>query len=509
MPIEITITKSPKNVSNTKACQVFNEQGGTIGRGGDNAWILEDPNRYISTRHVAISCEGGQYYLTDISTNGTFYNGGANPVGNGNRVPLKEGDRFSLSDYEFHVSIRDGAAANGFADPFATAAFAGSAADLNFDASYNNAMPPAHDDPFANPFLDNAPLADTPYTLAHEETDPLAALDKAHHRFSSQDYLPPSNVFAPTQSDHADAMNQSVIWPSAIPEDWDEEGANASANAQNHKPAKPRPTKPATPPGSAELLLKLDRAEQRNHALEAENTRLLSDIAVLRQQLRKAQEKPAAHARADRAVTSQDKALIEALGLAKWNLNDQQTLEISQVVGELVLETMAGLMQVLTFRKKIKEEFRINVTTIRPVENNPLKFSANLEDAMENMFIKNNKAYQKPVEAVREGFQGIAEHQVAVLAGVQAAFRGMIERFDPEALERRFEKYRKAGVIKVGQKGKNWDAYKEFHQDLINNMDNSFQHLFGYDFVQAYENQLQKLAISRKASGSGNSGNNN
>jgi len=156
-------------------------------------------------------------------------------------------------------------------------------------------------------------------------------------------------------------------------------------------------------------------------------------------------------------------------------------------------------MQALSFRKKIKEEFRINVTTIQPVENNPLKFSANIEDALENMFVKDNKAYQKPLDAVRESFHGISEHQLAVLAGIQAAFRGMLERLDPASLEQRFEKYRKAGMLKVGQKSKNWDSYKEFHQDLVNNIDNSFQHLFGYDFVQAYEDQLQRLLQSRKA----------
>ena len=505
MPIEITITKSPKDVNNSKACQVFNEQGGTIGRGSDNAWILEDPHRYISSKHVAISYEGGRYYLTDISTNGTYYNGGANPLGNGNRVPLNEGDHFSLSDYEFHVSIRDGASAGGFDSPFDTPSFAGN--DTGFGKNYGSAIPPVHDDPFANPFLDEAPMVDTPYTLTNEETDPLAALDKAHQRFDHQGFQS-NNAYAPTQSDHADAMNQAVIWPSAIPEDWDEEGASTQ-NLKSPQLPQARPVD-AAPRGAADLMLRLDRAEQRNQELENENSRLLNDIAVLRQQIKKLQEtKPAASSRAGRAVNAQDMALIEAMGLAKWNLNEQKMLEINQVVGELVLETMAGLMQVLGFRKKIKEEFRINVTTIRPVENNPLKFSANLDDAMENMFIKDNKAYQKPVEAVREGFQGIAEHQVAVLAGVQAAFRGMVDRFDPDALERRFEKYRKAGVIKVGQKGKNWDAYKEFHQDLINNIDNSFQHLFGYDFVQAYESQLQKLAMSRKAGGFGNSGNNN
>jgi type VI secretion system protein len=30
-------------------------------------------------------------------------------------------------------------------------------------------------------------------------------------------------------------------------------------------------------------------------------------------------------------------------------------------------------------------------------------------------------------------------------------------------------------------------------------MDNSFQHLFGYDFMQAYEDQLQRLVMSRHA----------
>jgi type VI secretion system protein len=86
-----------------------------------------------------------------------------------------------------------------------------------------------------------------------------------------------------------------------------------------------------------------------------------------------------------------------------------------------------------------------------------------------------------------------------VLAGMQAAFRGMIERFDPDALEKRFEKYNKSGLMQLGQKGKKWEAYKKFHEELVNNMDNSFQHLFGYDFVQAYEEQMQRLAIARKA----------
>jgi hypothetical protein len=33
----------------------------------------------------------------------------------------------------------------------------------------------------------------------------------------------------------------------------------------------------------------------------------------------------------------------------------------------------------------------------------------------------------------------------------------------------------------------------------VGDIDNTFQYLFGDDFVQAYEDQLQKLAITRKS----------
>lgn len=496
MPIEITITKAPRSANYSKPSHVFNEAGGTIGRSADNTWALDDPNRYMSSRHAEIRHENGQYYLVDTSTNGTFHNGANEPLGSGTRVALKDGDRFSLSDYEFLVTFREGGASFASSnDPYGADPFGGPSA-LPF-AQDVGAAARSHDDPFAEPF--DTPLHDaaTPLGPIHEETDPLAALDRSN-RFGSS-AAPVHFEFRSTQGDSVDPLSQAVSWPSAIPEDWDSDdlaAAEVPASFSRSIPIKPKAAEAAG--GSAELLDRLIHSEEARKALEEENQRLLADIVALRQQL-KAQQGQSAQSAAARSLSSLDKELVEAMGLNVDSMSEQKMLEITRMSGELIREAVAGLMQVLSFRKRIKEEFRINVTTIQPVENNPLKFSANLEDALENMFLKDNRAYQKPIEAVRESFQGIAEHQVAVLAGIQAAFRGMIERMDPEALEKRFEKYRGGGVLKVGQKGRNWDAYKEYHQDLVDNMDNSFQHLFGYDFVQAYENQMQKLMISRKA----------
>ena len=141
----------------------------------------------------------------------------------------------------------------------------------------------------------------------------------------------------------------------------------------------------------------------------------------------------------------------------------------------------------------------MNVTTIQPVENNPLKFSANIDDALENMFLKSGNAFKQPLEAVNEGFDSVAEHQVAILAGIREAFKSVIERFDPIVLEERFSRQSRSGILPGSQKAKNWDAYTVYYEELVGDIDKSFQYLFGDGFVRAYEDQLQKLAISKKS----------
>ena len=127
MSIEITIVKSPGNVPNTKPGHIFTEQGGTIGRSNGNAWVIEDPEKFISSKHSQISFENGHYYLSDLSTNGTFFNGSREPIGSGNRIALKDGDRFTLGDYEFLVSMRSHAqsTAGAYDDPFGPGTFVG------------------------------------------------------------------------------------------------------------------------------------------------------------------------------------------------------------------------------------------------------------------------------------------------------------------------------------------------------------------------------------------------
>ncbi len=498
MSLLMTIIEFPENCTVQESSKTFGEQGGTIGRGSENFWILSDPDCYLSSCHSQISFENGVYLLTDISTNGTFLNGSREPMGKGNKVQLQDGDEIELSDYKFKInlwlsensavepSFNEGRQAD---DPFAVQ-------DLNSQST------PSFDytDPFATGEI--ASPVESLVSPSLQETDPLAVLDNQRRVTDNASFN--SEVFTNSYADQADVMSQSVAWPnpntdfSGIPEDWDDVARDEGVAVVNNDVAQAvNNTINQLQQGSH---VKHEEKFKRDHneiqELQNENIKLRKELNVIRQKFIAYQKKNKLPSN-----ISVDTTMIRAMGLSVSDLDKNQINDINQMVGEMIRETVSGMMQVLTSRNSIKNEFRMNVTTIQPVENNPLKFSANVDDALENMFIKKGRSYKKPVEAIQDGFHGIAEHQVAILAGIRAAFDGVIERFNPKNLKDRFDRQSKGNldVIPGLKKARNWNQFAHYYNDLFDDMDNSFQYLFGDEFVRAYEDQLQRLVIERKS----------
>ncbi len=464
MSLYVTIIKAPESVVVTESSRSFSAEGGTIGRGAENTWPLEDPELYLSSLHCQFIFENGQYFLADQSTNGTFYNGSSDPMGKGSRLPVSDKDQFIIGDYQFSISLRDQASAASLpSDPFGV------------PASTNGL------DSFASsPFDGGLPDSNNPlFNQESADFDPLAALDKARGDSTSESgavaglSADPFANASPTSS--VDPLVQQLDWPvavsaeqgsgSVIPDDWDLDGGAESIELPVVPQAQQAPPPPPPTPPVAEPPVQQQAPS-------------IGDVGT---------------------TTVVDTTFINALGLGDRNLSDAEISQINQLAGEVMRAMVAGIMQVLGSRSAIKNEFRMNVTTIQPVENNPLKFSANVDDALENMFLKSGNSYKQPVEAVKEGFEGVAEHQVAILAGIREAFKGVIERFDPVILEERFSKLNKGGILPGSHKAKNWESFSSYYEELVGDVDKSFQHLFGDGFVRAYEDQLQKLAISRKS----------
>ena len=105
MTLRLSVVSEHASKLGPHATKVFGVHGGTIGRGPDNAWILPDPDRYISGKHVRIDFRAGSYVLVDTSSNGTYVNSAQVPLGKYHDYVLKDGDYVRLGEYELLVSI--------------------------------------------------------------------------------------------------------------------------------------------------------------------------------------------------------------------------------------------------------------------------------------------------------------------------------------------------------------------------------------------------------------------
>src|SRR5690606_35481667 len=92
--------------------------------------------------------------------------------------------------------------------------------------------------------------------------------------------------------------------------------------------------------------------------------------------------------------------------------------DTAAVLGHIMRSVVQGLIEVLRARSEIKTEFRMPVTQVKMSENNPLKFAANAEDALGNLFGRRNPASLSPQEAFEVAFYDVRFHQLAMLVGV-------------------------------------------------------------------------------------------
>jgi type VI secretion system FHA domain protein len=219
-------------------------------------------------------------------------------------------------------------------------------------------------------------------------------------------------------------------------------------------------------------------------------------VAVRPPPVRRSEPKPApareaAPARSgDADDAGQMLKLLEAAGVTEVDPSD----ELARTCGEVLRVTVGGLMEVLRARDQMKDDLHIRSTTFKASNNNPLKFSANVEDAFHNLLVRQNAAYLEPTEAFAEALQDVRDHQTAVLAAMRLAFETMLAQFDPNRLQEEFDRHMKKGsILGVPAKLRYWDLYREKYGEMIKDADDSFRTLFGNAFAKAYEEQIERL----------------
>lgn len=579
MDLVLSVVADPQGANMLKHTKLFTPAGGSLGRADGNDWVLPDPERVVSSKHALITFSDNQYFLVDQSTNGTYHNQGANPLGNGNQVALSDGDTIGLGDYQLKVSIRSPQADKGLPQGLGEADFLDSSDRTTFSPAaaakmqnqaearqldswlepggstsssntgewgYVNggAPPPASGDSFlsqdpaaADPLAAFSASPGSEFAFGGGAQDPLAGFagstqsapgasgghwgddDDWWKDGSAQDHAPADRhamQFSPQQAPAAEVAAAPEPVQPAVP--------MPAPPPVQQAPVQPPPA-PAQAPAPAENPFADSFAVMQGQQVEgapgfdaglptagpqdggagfASASQQFSQLqpqqpaAVVPQNPvppasvppTSVQEGPAAPVANAPQPTAATNALAAALGL---NLTPAQMQEVDQQTAAIVQETVARLIDLLRARTSIKNELRVQRTMIQTEANNPLKFSATAGDALTAMFAGNG-AFMAPQQAVRDSFDDLSDHQVAVLAGMRSGYDAMLRFFNPENIERRVSNQ---GGVFASKNAKNWEGFNEMYRELLKDPDACYRRLFGEEFATTYEHQLSELKNAR------------
>jgi len=454
MTLNLRVTCDQNKAPNELSIMV-DQNGCSIGRGNDNDIVLPDSQRIISHRHANIYFTDNNYFLTDTSTNGTYVNHSLDPVGNGNNVKLHDGDILSIGEYECRVSmvVNDNVAADGVINP---------APELDLEQP-----------PIAQPWETPLPL---PYEIP--ESPPLRKNHEPEQ--TPNDFYTPDAINSTiAEAEELAAKNGTVEEqffrpPEAIPEDW------AKLRDNNEKQPPPARPKPAQMP---------EKTPEKAHALptaQPHQADILKPVTIEAQETLEANKQ---------AIT----AFLNGANLDSIELTPEQITQVMHTAGQLLHAMTDGYKQILETRASLKNEFRLGMTTIRPAENNPLKFSIDTEDALTKLLFPLEKGYLAPLAAVHEASDDIQAHQMATLSGLRVALNTLVQHFDPQRLEQEFQDVSVVdGLLPFVRKAKYWDLFKSRYLVAAADAENDFLHFLGDEFSSAYAQQIEKLKSARE-----------
>ena len=419
-----------------QSTKVFGVHGGSIGRGTDNEWILPDPERYLSGKHARIDFRAGLYILVDTSSNGTYVNGAQVPLGKYHDYLLKDGDYVRLGEYELLVSIDK---TNDFPpDESAIVAYDGQAPSSAVKKSTANDLGADLDLSQLLEPSDN--LAMEPPAPPHSAYGPATAMDRDELPLSDDDSGTPWHMMT-------------------RPLKVEERAAQAPPSA----PGAPAPAAPSRAGSGA--IVQAPRAQA-----------------------------PALYEGDCDAGLS---AFCRGAGIDPRNITPEARGAALQLAGQLLRESVLGLLDLNHGRSEFRNRFRISPPPGDGSET-PLNFSKGIDEALVRL-LTTVSTRAGSVDAVRDNFKELKAQNAAALAAMHTAFEEFLERVDPKQLEERFDRAAKRGVFGSQNKGKYWDLYAEMFTGLAQRPPDGFPHLFTETFAKAYEARLRTLIPPRRS----------
>lgn len=501
MELVLEVVSPERHLMGANASHRFLPAGGVIGRSTDCDWVIPDQTRHMSGRHAIISYEAGQFFITDISTNGVYLNG-SDALAKNVAMVLHDEDRLIMGEIQFRARLY-----MEFSQVAQSPASAQAPARPTPPPAMSQVLP-------ANPMAAvDAFLADR---QRHEQQ---ASSQPEWHRQSvsmpdnvrpeQEAFVPPRPVAPPVAAAAPDvpAPPPATVADDPLPENWLDLSivpALGDIDSVADAPVLPRPG--AAPvlvptPGARAPLAKPFPKPSFSAVPEPPVAVAADPFPLAVPELPaavSAEERPAsvtvsvpAPAPASAVPASAVAAFAAGLGLSPDAIAAAGAEAFMQRAGALLRQCLQGLVDNSHARASLKNEFRLDMTLVNSRDNNPVKLSANADQVLKHLLAGEQASFLSVEDGVQECVEDFQQHQLAMMAGMQNAFMELLQDLSPAELERRFERG-KSGLRFSGKAARYWEAYRELHRDLLEE-ENLFDSLFVEPFARAYDQQIAQL----------------
>jgi type VI secretion system protein ImpI/type VI secretion system protein len=414
-----------------------------IGRGRESGWMLPDPASQLSRRHCLLTPFGDGWRVTDLSLNGTFINDASIPLGRQQAYELHDGDRIRIGAYII---------------------------EARYQAPASLREPVADRSPFEFPPAGSSlPAQMPPHHWEQGARAPEPFPDDFGGGFETRGRPMPDDFLGQPSADHSPAVSDAWHAPApsrvVIPDDWDLEDVAPATPAKPPPPAVQRQTvpPPVAPPADDWNLDDLAPAQP------AVGPIISAPVVPVVQQAP--------------ATMVGDAALLAAFlrGVGLRDVGDTDPTVMMESVGAMLRTMVDRLREVQAARGAIKREFRILATMVNPEDNNPIKFSASNEAALQSLLT----GKRPPDRAVGEVLDEIRLHELAMIAAMRDAVSGLLEELSPARL--RTAETGLANMLPVQRKARAFDQYEALHARTVQALTDDFDSVFGKAFARAYE----------------------
>jgi type VI secretion system protein len=179
-------------------------------------------------------------------------------------------------------------------------------------------------------------------------------------------------------------------------------------------------------------------------------------------------------------------AFCQGAGIDPYSLPAGRRNEVLHEAGQVLRETMLGLMELARARAEFTHEVGISGNRKQRDATSPMMQVRAVEEALADLLTGTDADGNHAVNEIRRQFAKTLHHQQSMLVALRAALSAALDNLDPDQLEQRFGGTTR-GPASADALARYWGLYRETFKSFATTRETGLPAAFEEEFARAYQ----------------------